>query len=229
MTSRYILSYLVSGVGIGYIINVDKIYFLKNILHLVENNSEKQQVIEKHIDYIPKKESITGYFSIKNISSLTSIFLIYYLYLKGYSFNDVMYVTKTTFYNSINILADHIKTIQNYISKVNLELQKKIGNVENNIEETKQMIEKQSLDVQQVLESQLNTENTIISLESKVEIANRGIQLLCTSVSNHIENSQELDTYVKKNIPVAKIIENNVSEKMQILDNWTRTNGIKFR
>ena len=222
MTSRYILSYLASGIGIGYFIHTDKVYFMKNVLHLMENNSQERKIILND----KKTYTIKEYLSYRNISSITGIFLLYFLYLKSYSFNDVMYVTKTTFFNSINVLAGHIKNVQKYISRVNTELQKKLGNVENSLEETKELIEKQSHDVKQVLDSQLNTETSIISLESKIGIANKGIKLLCTSVSKHIEKSYELDAYIRETIPIAELVENRVSEKMQALDIWTKNNNM---
>ncbi|KAL5722627.1 hypothetical protein ACHQM5_006127 [Ranunculus cassubicifolius] len=120
-----------------------------------------------------------------------------YMWLKGYSFSDLMYVTKHNMNAAVESMTKHLEQVSEKIAATKKHLTQRIQGLDDKLDEQKEMsklIKNEVTDVRTDL-SQINfdldtlqrlvsgLDGKIMSLEDKQDIANAGVYYLCNFVA----------------------------------------------
>jgi hypothetical protein len=212
------LRWLMSGLGISYFIQVDKVRVLHSLLDVAEHSKTQpfQQYREKSAP--TKHRSTVSYLHL----GISIPFLCGLYYMSSYSWDDIMYVTKRTFQKTTDVLHNAIQFSQKTIFEMKREIQERFGIIEKQVETSNQKLETVQYDI-------LSIHSKLENAEKERRYANRGIFLLCKTVSENMDGiSSELHDFCT--VPVAKVISSeysltNTSEKLKALFQWSSENG----
>jgi len=215
---------LCSGFGVGYLMNMDSyrcIEAMSLLLPSTPNVNERNH----HRPYSSNSVTISPTY----IRSLlyASFCVGVYVVIKKYSIglDDIMYVTKRTFDTVTQNIEESIESTRHLINNVYKELQMHIGIVEEKVDKHSLDIKKQIDGVQtSVVKLDHQLTNIKSTLEQKLQNAARerqfvakGVQLLCKTVGENIDDSNELQEFCS--IPMAQYV--FPSKKVAAMYEWS--------
>ncbi|GER49567.1 hypothetical protein STAS_26819 [Striga asiatica] len=95
-----------------------------------------------------------------------------YMWWKGLSFSDLMYVTKRNMANAVSNLTKHLDHVSDALAAAKRHLTQRIENLDGKLDE--------QVEVSKLIR---NEDGKLLSLEGKQELANAGVMYLCSIVN----------------------------------------------
>lgn len=140
-----------------------------------------------------------------------------YMWWKGFSFSDLMYVTKRNMATAVENLTTNLENIKDRLSKVKLHLTQRIENLDGKIDEQRDMsklimneVKDTRGDIDKVTSELYNLRDTVFSLEDKMSsfedkqhLTLMGVDYLCQFVDGKTTKVPGLSQYVQDSLKVA--------------------------
>ncbi|KAK6931192.1 protein of unknown function DUF1664, partial [Dillenia turbinata] len=116
-----------------------------------------------------------------------------YMWWKGFSFSDLMYVTKRNMANAVSNLTKHLEQVSEALAATKRHLTQRVENLDGKLDEQKELsklikneVSDVRTDLYQIgydLDELQKLDGKIMSLEDKQDIANAGVMYLCSFVN----------------------------------------------